>query len=162
MMTDRITAGEIRAFGAAVPANVPDCATVSREGFRAASARAFAGAKMTVDGDTMHFEMSLDIDEPFQWVEMAVVVIAPPPANARILVSRNKREGGYLGRYRNINDPSYDFEQSPPHRHHRKGNSSWPTLREDVCHFYRDPTNDYHPPELVAFFTCAPLNGGAA
>lgn len=45
------------------------------------------------------------------------------PVNARVLVSRNKREGGYLGNYRCVHDPLVR------RRHHRKGASFWSTLR---------------------------------
>ncbi len=81
---------------------------------------------------------------------------------ARILTSRNKREGGYLGRYRSVHDRDYAFDQQPLRRHHRKGNSSWRTLREGVCHFYPDNTLSYLSPAAVAVFKGMPMFGGAA
>lgn len=56
----------------------------------------------------------------------------PLPANSRILVSRNKREGGYLGRYRSV----FDNVDAPRRRHHRKGSSFWPTLRHPERGYY--------------------------
>lgn len=51
---------------------------------------------------------------------------------ARILTSRNKREGGYLGRYRSV----WDDVDTPRLRHHRKGPSSWPSLRHPERGYY--------------------------
>jgi hypothetical protein len=44
---------------------------------------------------------------------------------SKIIESRNKREGGYLGRYLSVYDALL-----PKRRHHRKGASRWMTLRE--------------------------------
>lgn len=47
----------------------------------------------------------------------------------RIIASRNKREGGYLGYYVSVYD---DVPNSLlKRRHHRKGRWYWPTLRDN-------------------------------
>lgn len=64
----------------------------------------------------------------------------------RIMQSRNKREGGYVGNRES--------------RHTRKGKSSKRTLKDGVCHFYRDYTSNYLPPELQSVIVDMPMWSG--
>lgn len=68
--------------------------------------------------------------------------------------SRNQREGGYLGQYRDITS---DERNVVLRRHRRKGKSSRRTLREGVQHFYVDRRNDYLSPEMIAAFNNLPM-----
>lgn len=73
MNADRITAGEIRALGIPVPLEIPDCGHISRVGFAAAMAASARGANISSVDNTLSINMSLQIDEPFQWIELTVV-----------------------------------------------------------------------------------------
>lgn len=69
---------------------------------------------------------------PFDGARVSVLPLPRPaiPANARILVSRNKREGGYIG-WRKLG-PSQRFPDWDGQRpgHQRLGNElMWSTLR---------------------------------
>jgi hypothetical protein len=54
--------------------------------------------------------------------------------NQCYLTSRNKREGGYLGKYKS----AYDNDAPIKKRHHRKGGSPWKTLKQKAI-FNRFP-----------------------
>lgn len=68
--------------------------------------------------------------------------------NVRVLVSRNKREGGYLGRYRSVYDRDYVFERPPLRRHQRQGRWNLPTLRQPIRLKDRGATPDIGPYEV--------------
>ncbi len=85
-----ITAGELRAIGFQVPDSIPDCGNFVRSSMKMHMAGCVAA------GDILNLNIEMTFTEPFRWVAFSVTLPAAP-ANARLLVSRNKREGGYLG-----------------------------------------------------------------
>lgn len=92
MSPDRITAGELRAMGYPILDSIPDCGNIPRSSM---TMRAAGGEAV---GDKLMVDMEITFTEPFKWI-VVTVRLPTPTANARILVSRNKREGQYAGRF---------------------------------------------------------------
>lgn len=61
-MSDRVSAGELRAKGIPIPEDIPNCATVPRDACRWKIENA-AG-----DGALLSMDLVLHIDAPFEWV----------------------------------------------------------------------------------------------
>ena len=59
-----ITAGELRAIGVAIPAEVPDCGWVPR------SAVTYSGPQVTVDGNRIDCTAAIQFSVPFQWISV--------------------------------------------------------------------------------------------
>lgn len=65
---DAVYAGELRAEGCDIPANIPDCAWVPRHGVK------YRPAFTEFDGFTLTLKTSISFTEPFTWVEVPVRV----------------------------------------------------------------------------------------
>lgn len=63
-----IDAGQLRAMGLAVPADIPDCGWIPR---RAMSAEM---KSMSADGNSIMMDMAITFAEPFRWVNLTVMV----------------------------------------------------------------------------------------
>lgn len=68
-----ISAGELRAIGLNVPADIPDCATVPR-----CSVHYKAGDdkpdQVAIDSNVLVVDIAVTFSEPFKWFEATVVV----------------------------------------------------------------------------------------
>jgi hypothetical protein len=80
----RISAGNLRLMGVAVPQEIPDCAETEMPEVSVASTSYDEARRINVD-------LRLDFSRPFEWVTVSLVV-------RRASVSRNKREGKFIGR----------------------------------------------------------------
>jgi len=67
-----VTAGELRALGMKVEAEVPDCAWVPRSAFRVLSSRL-----TSLEGETGTISVSMTIGAPWRWVECDLVFESP-------------------------------------------------------------------------------------
>jgi hypothetical protein len=65
---DRITAGELRAMGLAVPDSIPDCGNVAR------SSMVIRQTGSELKGDVLNVGMSVTFTEPFQWVTVPITI----------------------------------------------------------------------------------------
>lgn len=59
-----ITAGELRAIGVAIPAEVPDCGWVPRYSMT------YGGPQVTIDNRRIHCTAAIRFSVPFQWIEV--------------------------------------------------------------------------------------------
>jgi hypothetical protein len=71
-ISGRITAGELRAMGYAIPDNIPDCGNIPRHSMQM---RATGG---DVSGDTLTMNLEVTFTEPFTWFEATVTVDKTP------------------------------------------------------------------------------------
>ena len=65
-----VTAGELRALGADVSAEVPDCAYVPRASIRVGEAT----EEPSDDPNVLALSLPIDLDEPFRWVEVKLTL----------------------------------------------------------------------------------------
>lgn len=113
-MSNYYNAKGLRSFGFDVPAHIPDNAWI------------FIDQVPHVSTDVQFGFFTMP--EPFDYSKM--VWYRDPANNARQLVSRNKREGGYVGR---VPDPAYlaGLSERKQKRHQREGkHSHFSTLRK--------------------------------
>lgn len=68
MSPDRITAGELRAMGYAIPASIPDCGNIPRNSMTMREVGSSAA------GDTMTMAVEVTFNAPFTWAEATVTI----------------------------------------------------------------------------------------
>jgi hypothetical protein len=73
----QICASDLRALGATLDERIPDCAWVP------AAAVHFEPGESKIEGDQFHMNMQVRFELPFQWVEVAAIVMPNPRAAAR-------------------------------------------------------------------------------
>lgn len=67
---DRVSAAELRSLGYLIPESIPDCATVPRSSLRFGKPT----YSPCVESSYLCFALSLSFAEPFEWVNVSVVI----------------------------------------------------------------------------------------
>ena len=65
---DALYAGELRAIGCDIPANIPDCAWVPRHGVK------YRPLFTDFDGATLTMQTGISFTEPFTWIVVPVMI----------------------------------------------------------------------------------------